>query len=170
MSHFNRRYMCYNGDQYTFLNHILPQNHIELPLDQRPTIRPCTKKDVRDLTFVTSQERVRGSRNTNVRGGAPYQFYSRAIDVESQLRTLNQPLNDCDAQRYQPSTNSSLYHVNTVSNTTKHYQEINSPASCVVPSKNTNTPCSLEQQYQTEFNDGRFHNHTRNSKYQYENI
>ena len=127
-------YICYHGDQYSFLPHILPQNKVMLPLEQRPTIRPCTKKDVRDLRFVDTHENLSSNRMFNVRGAAPYSLYAQAVDKESILRTLNEPLNDCQEMRYKPRMDSSLYHVNTVPNYNgmMKYHEVNAPASCVV--------------------------------------
>lgn len=168
MSHFNRRYLCYHGDQYTFLRHIMPESQVNLPLDQRPTIKGCNKKDERDLNFIVNQEKVMGG-TLNARGKAPYQFYANAVDAESVLRTLNEPLNDCSEKRYKPSMNSSLFKVNTLpqKGSPPIYEEINSPASCIVPSEQKG-PCPLHLQYQTQFNDGKFNNCTRYSKYKYD--
>ena len=160
-------YICYHGDQYSFLPHILPQNKVLLPLEQRPTIKPLAKKDVRDLRFVDTHENLAANRMFNVRGAAPYSLYAAAIDKESVLRTLNEPLNDCANLRYKPSMNSSLFNVNTVPNaramgTAPQYHEINAPASCVIRHQR---PDEIKEQYQLAENSRRFHNHTRSAKY-----
>jgi hypothetical protein len=161
----HQTYICYHGDQYSFLPHILPVNKVIPPLDQRPTIKAQSRHDVRDLTFVDSHENLVMNRMFNVRGSAPYSLYANAVDKESILRTLNEPLNDCADLRYKPSMNSSLFKPNTVpSNHTEiQYHEINSPASCVIKHQ---SPETIKEQYQLDKNRLRFHNHTRSAKYQ----
>jgi hypothetical protein len=76
----HQTYICYHGDQYSFLQHILPENKVIPPLDQRPTIKAQSRHDVRDLTFVDSHENLVMNRMFNVRGSAPYSLYANAVD------------------------------------------------------------------------------------------
>jgi hypothetical protein len=161
----HQTYICYHGDQYSFLPHILPQNKVMLPLEQRPTIKSQNRKDERQFHLVDSHENMAMNRMFNVRGAAPYSLYARAIDQESILRTLNEPLNDCADLRYKPSVNSPLFRPNIIpaNQSGVQYHEINAPASCVIKHQ---SPDTIKEQYQLDKNRLRFHNHTRNSKYE----
>jgi len=96
-------------DPTQMLRHILPQQRVELPLDFRPWVKVCKQYVTsgpaeaaplppQDMVFPTGGEFYPPGR------------YAAAIDKESVLRTLDQPLDTwCPTSQYIPSPNSSLY-------------------------------------------------------------
>ena len=155
-------YICYHGNQYSFLQHILPENKVSLPLENRPTIKAQSRNDVRNMEFINTPENNNNSRLFSVIGSGPYSLYSQAIDNESMLRTLNEPLNECSQQRYTPSMNSSLYGYNTISNPSPALNGDGAPLNYRIEHQ---PPECIKEQYQLENNMRRFNNATRNSKY-----
>ena len=155
-------YICYHGNQYSFLQHILPENKVSVPLENRPTIKAQSRNDIRNMEFINTPEKINNQSLFSVRGTGPYALYSQSIDTESMLRTLNQPLNECSQQRYTPSINSSLYTYNTISNPSTSLNGDGAPLNYHIEHQK---PECIKEQYQLENNMRRFNNATRNSKY-----
>ena len=91
------------------LRHILPQQHVALPQDFRPWVKVCKNyvtsgpaepapMPPKDMVFPTGGEFYPPGR------------YAHAIDKESSLRTLDQPLDTwCPTSQYIPKQTSDLY-------------------------------------------------------------
>lgn len=96
-------------DPTEMLRRILPQQRVALPEDFRPWVKVCKN-------YVTSAPAVEAPMPPNnmvfPSGGAFYPpgRYSAAIDKESSLRTLDQPLDTwCQKTHYVPKLNSNMY-------------------------------------------------------------
>lgn len=96
-------------DPTKMLRHILPQQHIALPQDFRPLVKVCKQyvtsgpvapspMPPKNMVFPTGGEFYPPGR------------YAAAIDKESVLRTLDQPLDTwCPTSQYIPSPTSNMY-------------------------------------------------------------
>ncbi len=96
-------------DPTAMLKHILPQQKVTLPQDFRPYVKVCKN-------YVTSAPAVPAplppSDMVFPTGGEFYPpgRYSAAIDNESKLRTLDQPLDKwCPTDKYIPPRNSDMF-------------------------------------------------------------
>ena len=96
-------------DPTKMLRHILPTRHVTLPQDFRPLVKVCTEYK----TSAPAQEApLPPSDMVFPMGGSVYPpgRYSSAIDRESVLRTLDQPLDRvCAVKQYIPSVKSNMY-------------------------------------------------------------
>lgn len=96
-------------DPTQMLRHVIPQQHVDLPLDFRPWTKVCKN-------YVTSGPAIEAPmppKNMVFPTGGefyPPGRYSANIDVESQLKTLNHPLDKwCPTNKYIPSQSSNMY-------------------------------------------------------------
>ena len=96
-------------DPTEMLRHVIPQQHVGLPLDFRPWTKVCKN-------YVTSAPAIEAPmppKNMVFPPGGefyPPGRYSANIDVESRLRTLDYPLDKwCASTKYIPSQSSNMY-------------------------------------------------------------
>ena len=99
-------------DSETFSKHVLPDDlKIPLPVDPRPLVRNCT------LYYTTAPKEIPGDKEKRAALGlldsvgglkAPYEVFSKNINVESEIR-LNHPQNRCDDNKWVAAADSDLY-------------------------------------------------------------
>lgn len=96
-------------DPTKMLRHILPTRHVTLPEDFRPLVKVCMEYKT---SAPTREAPLPPADMVFPMGGGVYPpgRYSAAIDQESVLRTLDQPLDRaCVTSQYIPSMESNLY-------------------------------------------------------------
>ena len=96
-------------DPTQILKRVLPQQQVALPEDFRPWVRVCKNY----VTSAPAREAPMPPKDMVFPTGGgfyPPGRYTAAIDKESSLRTLDQPLDDwCEKGRYVPKLSSTLY-------------------------------------------------------------
>jgi hypothetical protein len=172
----NRSYHCYHGNQYTFLNHILPTNqYVNPPINRRPTIKGndgciSQRHERRDIKFIDSHENMINNRifDTTTATG-PYQIYSSAIDVESSLRSLDNKNTKDTVQRIPRDSELFVGHLNLPENneTKKYYNTQIANTFKDDPMKDFG--CTMEEKYDLVSNNRIFNNPTKNAVYNQQN-
>lgn len=109
---FPPMYMKSHWDPTAMLSHILPTEHVSLPLDFRPWTRIC--KDYRNSAPEEPIPETPSSL-TFPNGGRfyPPDRYANTIDKESELRRENRPLDKwCTSKNYIVPKDSNMYRPN----------------------------------------------------------
>jgi hypothetical protein len=96
-------------DPTQMLRHVIPQQHVDLPLDFRPWTKIC-KNYVTSAPAIPAPMPPKNMVFPTGGGFYPPGRYSANIDVESQLKTLNYPVDKwCPTDKYIPSQSSNMY-------------------------------------------------------------
>ena len=85
-------------------DHVLPKFQHSMAYDPRPSTRICSSyKSLTQENPVKSEAQVAEFPNGGPAGkGFPYEVYAQNINVESDLRRLDEPLTLCSEKRYIP--------------------------------------------------------------------
>jgi hypothetical protein len=169
----NRSYICFHGNQYSTLKHILPTNqHAIAPIDRRPTLKGnhgCIENGVdnRNITFIDSHENMANSRIFDTRAsGGPYHIYSSAIDIESDLRSLgNYNTRDLVLRQDDKTQLNNKKQPQSVFRSYNMYNDSNMYATAYNEDTEKHFGCSIEDKYGVRSTNQLFNNNTRAAVY-----
>jgi len=158
---YHDRMFCDDDKTRSHLFYYTPGNHYAPPIPHRPTWKGATgTPNQRPDNLIETPETNYGMSSGFTVDGGPYAMYSNNVDMESSLRTLDQPLNKGRWGQKSFGNQSNLYSANHVKNShiVKDHPMCRPETACAY----NNDPCENPHKYNHDnMNMALFNNSTR---------